>query len=100
LICYFEGEYNIEGVWRRTGIKKSLFSLAPDSLQLLKIWHLRRVVPSLKFCFLPEKILITETDRPQRHDKSGLHMCLTSGNLICPDAFSPIPAASFFYEDP
>jgi hypothetical protein len=90
----------MEGVWGRTGIQNKTFNLKSDSSQLLTIWHLRGVVPSLKFCFLPENIFINETDRPQRHNQKDLHECLTSGNIIHPDAFSPTPTTLFFCEDP
>lgn len=101
LIFYSEGGITILRIFGgRTKIQNIPFNLKSDSSQLLTIWHLKKVVPSLKFCFLPEKLFLNETDRPQRHDQNGLHECLTSGNMICPDTFSPISTTSLFYEDP
>lgn len=56
MICYFEGEYNIEGVWGRTGIQNNPFNLVSDTLQLRTIWHLRRAVPSLKIVSTRENL--------------------------------------------
>jgi hypothetical protein len=38
-----------------------------NNVEILTIWHLRRVVPMAKFCFLPVKSFINETGRSHGH---------------------------------
>jgi hypothetical protein len=81
-------------------IEQNYFNPASGNLEFLTIWHLKRVVPGQKFCFLPEASFITETGRSQEPVQKrlwtlSLHQLLWY--LLTP---SPTPSTSSAMKTP
>jgi hypothetical protein len=68
--------------------------LTSDNLEILIIWHLRRVVPRLLFTFAFYQIKassVKQTDLRAMFKKAS--KCVHASNVVSPDFLSPTPSA-------
>jgi hypothetical protein len=82
-------------------IQQNLFNLICDNLEILIIWHLRRVVPRLEVLLFTTKkcLLMKEADLRHIIKKASKIVC-TSTIVVSPHLLSPTPSASSAMKTP